>query len=105
MDFQPNVVVTEGNKPSRAISADDQNVDEGSTASTSASTCSEAASIIDDCRKQLENTRINADSVWDKICENSIEFVSKHRANTKFSDKRRQAKMRMADELTPYECE
>ena len=42
--------------------------------------------------------------MWDKICENSIEFASKHRVNTEFSDKRRQAKKRMADELTPDEC-
>ena len=73
MDLQPNVVVTEASEPS----ADDQNVHEGSTASTSASACSAAASIIDDCRKQFEDT-INANSVWDKICENSIEFASKH---------------------------
>ena len=104
MDFQHNVTVTEANESIREISADDQNADEGSAASTSASICSAAASIIDDCRKQFENTRINADSGWDKICENSIEFASKHGVNTEFPDKRRQPKTRMTDELTLDEC-
>jgi len=57
-----------------------------------------AASLLEDCKRQLETARANADALWETICKNSTAFASSHDINTDFPEERRRTKKRMAGE-------
>jgi len=57
-----------------------------------------AASLLEDCKFQLEKVRSDVDAVWDMVCKTSTEFASHHGVNTEFLKERRRAKKRMPGE-------
>lgn len=51
-----------------------------------------ATALLDDCKKRFEETRLHADSVWDKLYKESVEFAVKHGVSEEFPEERRRKK-------------
>lgn len=57
-----------------------------------------AAKLLQDCKHQLENVRMNVDTVWETVCESSKSFACRHGINAEFPEERRRVKKRMPGE-------
>jgi len=58
-----------------------------------------AVVVLEDCARQFNSLRQNADSTWKEIYDKSVSFASSHGVSTDFPFERRRAKKKMADEL------
>jgi len=63
-----------------------------------------AAALLDDCKKRFEEMRLHADSVWDKLYKESVEFAVQHGVSEEFPEERRRKKKRHTSEEASDEC-
>jgi len=45
-----------------------------------------AASLLEDCKRQLETVRADVDTAWETVCKTATEFANRNGVNTEFPE-------------------
>ncbi len=59
-----------------------------------------AASLLDDCKKQFAEIRMNSDLTWNNIFDEAVEFAEKHKIKSEFRQERCRKRKKMSDEIS-----